>query len=178
MWIFALGLSGIILLSCTGPGRSVFKIGKALYETVSDKITHKNKKIELISINNKPAILYENLIFPAFKQKHTYDVNCFYSDDKQFIEDSIHKQTYINEDYIEIDMNIIKHGIYSSMIPFRPLDYGYGHLLVSVKKINEDTYSVYKFNSSEYINVYDIYERYNKDTEECKENVQLAEAFD
>lgn len=178
MWIFVLGLSGAVLISCIWPGRNVLKISKALYETVSDKISHRTKNIELINVNNKPVILYEDIALPAFKQKHTYDVNCFYTEDEHFLKGSLHNQNYTNENYTEIDMNIIKYGVYSSMIPFRPSDFGYTHLLVSVKKINEDIYSVYKFDSSDYINLYDIYEKYDKDTKESKEEINLAEAFD
>lgn len=181
MWLIAGCIAGVLLLACsTSTAKNVIKVSSVLVDTLKDKyFGEKPKKIEIIDINNKSLVVYEDITLLTAKNHHQYDVICFTSDS-----DSLNSNTSVHnfepKCHIKrmIPLTVIRHGQYLSTIPFRPNDFNYDVIFVSIKKMNEDNYSVYKFCSDSYINLIDIIDKYEVDSKANEVVGELAEAYD
>jgi hypothetical protein len=181
MWFVAGSITGVILLTCaTSAGKNAFKLGGVLFDTVKDKLLGaKVKKIEVIDIDDKALVVYEDITLVTTKIYHQYDVLCFHSDNIELNSNSAtHNFDPINHIKKMIPMTVIRHGQYLSTVPFRPKDFGTNTLFVSIKKMNDNLHSVYKFSFNDYINLIDIINIYEVDSKMNENIEELAEAYD
>lgn len=181
MWLVAGSIAGVILLTCaTSTGKNTLKLGGVLFDTVKDKfLGPKVKKIEVIDIEDKTLVVYEDITLVTTKIHHQYDVLCFHSDNKDLnSNNATHNFDPINHIKKIMPMTVIRHGQYLSTVPFRPKDLGTSALFVSIKKMNDNLHSVYKFSFNDYINLIDIINTYEMDSKTNESVEELAEAYD
>ena len=142
MWYLIYMLLGLTALGLyTKKGKNVIKFLQIFIETL------RNNKVKVITelnpINSSPVIKYGDLYLNACNTFHYYDVLCFTSGS---IEDKEkHNYNPIHEICEKIPINLVRLGACLASIPFRPYDFNYSKLYVGVKKISQETYSVYRF---------------------------------
>ena len=168
-------------------GNKILKFAKLTKIFLDTVISRKFKpQIHLINdlVNNKSVIRYGPFTFNSITTHQQYDIMCFsslYFDtlNSNSYNTEFHNYVITNEITEKIPITLIRNAGKVCTIPFRASDYGYQTLYVAIKHLCVDEYSVYKYENDTYINVLDLFSKYeNKLHTKHEETVTLAEAYD
>jgi hypothetical protein len=176
MWYLIYSLLGLTALGLyTKKGRNAIKFVQILIETVQ---TNKNIKIkpELEYINTSPVIKYGDTYINGCNTFNHYDIICFTSN----IIDKVKHNYNPTKDICEkIPVTLLRSGSCIATIPFRPCDFNHNNLYIAIKRISHENYSVYKFEEREYINLNELFFKFENDIVNVDNQVStLAECYD
>jgi hypothetical protein len=119
----------------------------------------------------------KKLSLPAFKSSKHYDVVCFKH--HEGVNDESHDVPLNVTEEHKVPFTLIRNNEHLLHVPFKPSDMDLNSIYVGIKHIVSDGYSVYKFNEHEFINFFQIIQKYETDLETKKdEPLELAEAYD
>lgn len=181
MWLLASLVASAVLLTCTRKGRQVIYISKVLLETLRDNLNSKATKntLRVSSFNGVKLVQYDNITLNTMASHQHYDVKCFESDSKELLEKhEIHNHNSHFDIKQEVPITFFRTGSHLCTVPFRPIDFRCDTLFVSIKHMNQDLYSVYRFCDEQYVNLLDIIDKYEYNLKNNKVEAPLAEAFD
>lgn len=150
-------------------------ISKAMKESSKNSC---NVKVENglchIEVGNK------NIVLPTFKSVKHYDVLCFKKYDELDIKESENHNISLNiNDTYKVPFTLIRNNENFIHVPFKPNDYSLEEVFVAIKHLTKDCYSVYKFNTHEFVNFSVIVNKYEEDLKkEAEKPIELAEVFE
>lgn len=159
--------------------KNIYKLTNVVCSTLAQRYTKKDV-LEHEYINGAYVLKQGNVVMNTRKVAHRYELFCFTSEtEKLHQERTHHSYSPFKDVKNDVKLTFFTNGNYIVSIPFRPSDFNYKRLFVAIKHTNEDLYSVYRFDDTEYINLLDLTERYENDLASKKTRaVVLAEAFD
>jgi len=178
MWFSLYVILGLIAIGLyTKKGKNAVKLAQVFIETLQNNSKTNKINIEYEIVNMAPVIKYADLHINAINSFYHYDVICFTSN--AYVNKEIHNHNPTHEICERVPISLIRSGACIGSIPFRPSDFNYSRLYVAIKRISQENYSIYCFDSNEYINLLDLSNKFEKDLilNIQKESV-LAEAYD
>jgi hypothetical protein len=127
-----------------------------------------------IEVGNK------NLVLPAFKSFKHYDVICFKNyDDFTISEFETHNRSLNIDEEHKVPFTLVRNNEHFIHVPFKPSDHNLPNVFVGIKHLSKEGYSVYKFDTHEFINFCHIIQKYEEDLKkESEKPVELAEVFE
>lgn len=170
-----LGLTALGIFS--KKGKNVIKFVSILIETIQNKKTELTP--ELLYLHLAPIIKFGDLYINGVNTHHHYDIICFSSNRE--IQNETYNYNPNNDIISKIPISLIRSGICLGSIPFRPCDFNQKTLYIAIKRISHTDYTIYNFKEKEYINLNEIFDRFEKDLKSSVQNPQqsfLAEAYD
>ena len=124
-----------------------------------------------INLGNK------KLTLPAFKSSKHYDIICF-KHHENFSAESHDASLNVSEDH-KVPFTLIRNNEHLLHVPFKPSDMDLNSIFVGIKNITNEGYSVYKFDEHEFINFFNIIQKYEEEQKsKASQPVELAEAYD
>jgi hypothetical protein len=150
-------------------------ISKAMKESSKNSCSIKVENgLGHIEVGNK------NLVLPAFKSIKHYDVICFKKHQEVDIkEDDNHNCSLNVKDEYKVPFTLFRNNEHFIHVPFKPSDHGLTDLFVAIKHLSKEGYSVYKFDTNDFINFSHVIQKYEEDLKkEAEKPVQLAEVFE
>jgi len=176
MFFYIILLTSVLSVYYSDDIKKRVKLVPILIEALLSAYKEKNTQITYSKINTKNVIKFGNFNLPCIKSMHNYDIKCVNLETN--IKDETSDYHPVFDSKHEIDMKLVRYGDNLTCIPFRPMDYDFNNLYVLIKRISEQSYTVFKFSSCQYINYLDILHRYENIIELKKQNTVLAEAYD
>lgn len=182
MWYLlylSLGVAALGLF--TQRGKKVVKFTQILFETIQNNAKSSKVKPEFELINRSHSIKYGDIHLNGINTFYHYDLICFTSNAFPIETKEKHNYNPTHEICEKVPITLLRSGACVASIPFRPSDFNYNRLYVAIKRISNENYSVYRFDTKEYINPLDIINRFEKDLilqSQKNESVELAEAYD
>lgn len=127
-----------------------------------------------IEVGNK------TLVLPIFKSVKYYDIICFKNHNEiEVNENENHNISLnVNEEH-KVPFTLIRNNEYFMYVPFRPSDHNLNEIFVAIKHLTKEGYSVYKFNTQDFINFSELFHKYEEDLKKIADKpIELAEVFE
>ncbi len=178
MWLSIYAILGLIALGLyTKKGKNAVKLAQVFIETLQNNSKSNKINMEYEIVNMSHIIKYGELHLNAVNTFYHYDVMCFTSN--AICDKEVHSYNPTHEICERIPISLVRSGAFIGSIPFRPSDYNYNKLFVAIKRISQENYSIYRFDSDEYINMLDLTSKFEKDLIlNIQKESTLAEAYD